>query len=305
VSTTVNGSGPGRQPPAEDGAPRDPRRRRFLRRALFGGAALAVGAAGAKVVERLERRELDVALSGPPSAFRGLRIGLVSDMHRSPVVSKERCRLAAALLEGASCDLIVNLGDNVSWSAKYASSALSGLRQLNPPEGKFAVLGNHEYWTDAKRGQRALEDAGFRVLTNSHALLQRGAEELHLVGIDDLWSGRPDYEAAFREVPEDACAVVLSHNPDAIYDRRVRRAGLVLAGHTHGGQIVGVSRVTQPLAHCRYGAARPHGLYREGRAQIYVTSGAGTGGVFCLRVGVPPEVAVIALRPAGTAASHR
>jgi len=283
------------KPPWGADAPQNPRRRRFLRRALFGGAALAVGAAGAKVVEHLERRELDVALPGLPPAFSGLRIGLVSDMHRSPVISEERCRLAAALLEDASCDPIVNLGDNVSWSAKYASSALSGLRRLNPPEGKFAVLGNHEYWTDAKRGQQALENAGFRVLTNSHAALQRGAEELHLVGIDDLWSGRPDYEAAFREVPEDACTVVLSHNPDAIYDRRVRRAGLVLAGHTHGGQIVGVSRVTQPLAHCRYGAAHPHGLYREGRAQIYVTSGAGNGGIFCIRLGVPPEVAVVTL----------
>jgi hypothetical protein len=267
-------------------------RRRFLRRAVAGGAIFAAGFVGVELSGRLRRHELTVTLPNLPANFRGFRIGVVSDLHRSTWVSTEHCRRAAALLGAANCDLIVNLGDNVTRSAGYARTGLAAFRALKPPAGKFAVIGNHDHWTNRSQVTRALQDAGFRVLTDEWVRLEHGREHLYLVGLNDLWAvTAPDLDAPFRGVPDGACAIVLTHNPDAIYHPRVRAAALVLAGHTHGGQVLGANLV---LANSRYGRHHPHGLYREGAAQIYVTSGVGVI-TPPIRLGVPPEVAVITL----------
>ncbi len=213
-------------------------------------------------------------------------------MHRSPAISAEHCRRAALLLQQASCDLLVNLGDNVTRLADYAPSALAPFAEIKPPAGKFAVLGNHDHWADARQVSQALEDAGFRVLIDEHIMLARAGQKLCLVGMNDLWSSPPpNFDAAFAGVPDDTCAIVLSHNPDAIYHAQVREADLVLSGHTHGGQILWMNRL---VPNCHYGRAHPHGLYREGKTQIYVTSGVGMVHP-AVRFGVPPEVVVITL----------
>lgn len=272
-----------------------PGRRRFLRRAVA-GAVFVAGLGGAGVSGRLRSREIIVPVPALPPELSGFRIGVVSDLHRSTWVSEEHCRYAAALAAGAACDVIVNLGDNVTGSAGYVRSALAGFREVDPPLGQFAVLGNHDHWNKPARITRALEQAGFRVLTDEPVGLSRNGRELYMVGLDDISvRSQPDLDAPFRSVPGGACVVVLSHNPDAIYHPRVRRSALVLAGHTHGSQVLGANAFA---ANCRYGRAHPHGLYREGDAQIYVTSGVGLV-LPPFRLGVPPEVAVITLQPAG------
>jgi hypothetical protein len=265
------------------------------RRLLIVVAVLAIAVAGVRLSGRLQCREIAVAVPGLPHAFQGLRIGVVSDLHRSAVVSERQCRRAAALLGAARCDLIVNLGDNVTRRAGYAPSAVAGFRAVRPPLGKLAVLGNHDHWTNAAEVSRALERAGFRVLVNQNVALRRGGQAIYIIGLDDLWaSASPRVAKAFDGVPPGACAIVLSHNPDAIYERPVRGAALVLSGHTHGGQVLSANRL---VPNCRYGRLHPHGLYRAGKTQIYVTSGVGVISP-PIRLGVPPEVAVITLRRA-------
>jgi hypothetical protein len=135
------------------------------------------------------------------------------------------------------------------------------------------------------------------VLVNAHTALERDGQRLYLAGVDDLLYGKPDLGAALRGVPEGACAIVLCHVPDIIYDERAQRADLALAGHTHGGQVLWSNKL---ITNCKYERDHPHGLYREGGTQIYVTSGVGVTWP-PVRLGVRPEVVVVKLVSSQTA----
>jgi predicted MPP superfamily phosphohydrolase len=83
----------------------------------------------------------------------------------------------------------------------------------------------------------ALEKRGVQPLVNRAVQIQASGANFWIAGVDDATQGVPDLGAALAEVPEGAFLLLLAHNPDIGLDRRVQRAGLVLAGHTHGGQI--------------------------------------------------------------------
>jgi predicted MPP superfamily phosphohydrolase len=131
-------------------------------------------------------------------------------------------------------------------------------------------------------------------LTNRGAWVRRGSARFLVAGVDDLWTGRADAEAALAEArPEDACLLV-SHNPDLAESLRDPRVGLVLSGHTHGGQVVFPGGA--PFVPSRYGQKYLHGLVRAPEALVYVSRGLGTSGLpvrFCSR----PEINLITLTP--------
>ena len=125
------------------------------------------------------------------------------------------------------------------------------------------------------------------MLTNRGETIMPG---LYLAGVDDWWSGA-DIGAALSEAGEGDCVILLSHNPDAVLDARAQRAELILSGHTHGGQVALLGRITVPS---EYGRRHPRGLHRLGRSQIYITTGVGVG-FPPIRLFCRPEVALITL----------
>ncbi len=140
-----------------------------------------------------------------------------------------------------------------------------------------------------------LEGRGMRVLHNQAVHLhepQRGLD-LYLAGIDDVYEGRPLLGDTLDNVPAGAPVVLLSHNPDIIASPRLGRIDLVLAGHTHGGQLV------LPLwgpAHTQSAyLPREHvaGHFWQGRTQFYITRGMGEG--IPLRFNARPQIALITL----------
>lgn len=141
----------------------------------------------------------------------------------------------------------------------------------------------------------ALADLGVQPLVNGNRHVNCAGVDLWLAGIDDLNEGHPDPDAALAGVPEGALLVFLAHNPDAWLDPRVRRADLVLSGHTHGGQL----RLPALGALYRGGThltrRQPAGWFRQGGTRLFVSSGLGES--FPLRIGVPLQAALIRLLP--------
>jgi hypothetical protein len=132
---------------------------------------------------------------------------------------------------------------------------------------------------------------GFTPLVNQAVRVDAGGADFWVAGVDDLTEGRPDLAAALAGVPEGAPVLLLAHNPDIWLDPLVERAGLVLSGHTHGGQVrlpwVGAAH-TQGTHLSR---RRPAGWFQRGRTHMFVSRGLGES--IPLRFGVRPQIALI------------
>lgn len=231
--------------------------------------------------ERIELRRIQLPVG---TGEGSLRLAVVSDIHiGANGFGMERWRRAMALVDRQKPDAILLLGDFVT--SHHATPALTeALEGVRAPLGVYAVLGNHDHWAWAEKITHILKKHGIEVLTNRAVHLKQGQHELWLVGIDDLWSGEPDWQKAFREVPSTAPVILLSHNPDAVLAPQREKANLILSGHTHGGHIWPplvylLSRVfgIALIPHSKYGMRHPYGLYREGTTWVYVTKGVAAG----------------------------
>jgi len=212
------------------------------------------------------------------------RLAVLSDIHiGSGGKGMERWRRALASAEKERPDAILLVGDYVTSHAGIPALQ-KAFRNIRAPLGVYAVLGNHDHWAGSKAITGILEQQGIHVLTNRAVRLRKGNGELWIVGIDDLWTGKPNWQEAFRGVPRNAAIVLLSHNPDAAITPYRERADLILSGHTHGGQMwLPLARVLARvfdfalIPHSEYGSRYPHGLRREGNTWVYVTKGVTAG----------------------------
>lgn len=263
---------------------------------LFGAGFVYNLAFGSWSSPRVQRLEL--TLSGLPPAFDGFTIGQISDLHRSPLVPEWLLRRGAELMKECTPDLLVLTGDFVSVSARrYAPSCVRALEGLGAPFGVYAVLGNHDYWTDASRVIQELERIGCRTLVNENVVLERSGESLALVGIDDLIAGQPDIEQSEAGLPEGLCKILLCHEPDFAHQSARRGYALQLSGHTHGGQchLPWLGRAVLP----ELGVMYPAGLHRVPHSEMWVYTNTGLGFVTLpVRHRCGPEVTLITLRSA-------
>jgi uncharacterized protein len=260
---------------------------------MFAVAAGGLGAAGAHGY-LYERHELSVTrttvpVSALPAALSGLRIGLITDIHRSRWVSHEDVAHAVDLLMAERPDLIVLGGDYVTWGdRKYVGASADALAPLSAPYGVFAILGNHDNDHDtpialAKNDVHVLRDARTRVTI-------RG-EMIDLLGIR-FWTRRASDIASLmhRAVP---MTVLLAHDPRRLTEAATLSIPLVLSGHTHGGQVV--LPVLGAVAAKQFPVVQ--GIGRKERTTVFVSRGLGTIYV-PVRVNCPPEVALLTLSSA-------
>lgn len=230
---------------------------------------------------RIEVARLRIPLEGVNAPFR---LAVLSDIHiGAGGRGMERWQRALAQVKKEQPDAILLLGDYVT-SHAGTPFLQEAFREVHAPLGVYAVLGNHDHWAGSGEITPILEEQGIQMLTNRAVRLRKGKGELWLVGIDDLWSGKPDWQKAFRDVPRNAPVVLLSHNPDAALMPYHERADLIVSGHTHGGQVwLPLARVLARvfgvtlIPHSEYGSRYPHGLRREGRTWVYVTKGVTAG----------------------------
>lgn len=221
----------------------------------------------------IEIVRLDVSIQGLPTPLQDFTIAQLSDFHVGPHVKAEDVHRAVEIANELGSDLVVLTGDYVSGSARHSVACAGELAALKAEHGVYAILGNHDFWTDAAVVAANLRQAGLDVLRNEHCRLEVGDTILYLVGIEDVWSGKPDLEAALDGVPKGAPTVLLVHEPDFADQATGQGITLQLSGHSHGGQVrlpfVGAP-ILPYLAH-KY----PYGLRRVGEMWLYTNRGIG------------------------------
>jgi uncharacterized protein len=238
----------------------------------------------------IERQE--IFLRRLPKGLDGFRIVHLSDFHYGPMVNPEHLKRAVRAANDLHADLIALTGDYISQDRAYAEPCAEVVGKLKARHGVYAVLGNHDHWTDAALIADLFRAEGINVLINEGLRVDLRRETFWLAGVDDTMVGLEDLPLALAGSSDDEFKLLLAHNP--IILRRAARANvdLVLSGHTHGGQVTWRSEKSR--------SGRPRrrllrGLGRRGNTQIYVTRGLGTV-VLPIRYRCPPEISVLELR---------
>jgi predicted MPP superfamily phosphohydrolase len=264
---------------------------------LIGAAALALTAwAGWIEPRRLAVRDIELTPPRWPERLDGLRAGVLSDVHAGvPHMSLAKLDRAVDALNDRAPDVHLLLGDYLDasqpWRRRLAPELVAkALARLRAPLGTVAVVGNHDWRNSGDRIWRALEAEGVTVLEDRAIELANG---LWIAGLGDMRHRRPNVRLALREVPEDAPAIVLSHDPD-MFPEVPERVSLTLAGHTHGGQVA-IPVLRRPMMPSYYGERYARGLIVEHGRHLFVSSGLGTSGL-PIRFLAPPEVLILTLR---------
>jgi uncharacterized protein len=233
-------------------------------------------------------------LDNLPEGFRSFRIVQLSDIHHSLYFPLERVAAVVGLCNRLKPDLVALTGDFVTYSRDLIAPVAEVLGTLQASSGVVAVLGNHDFRVDAKAVERALCDQRIEVLRNRNIALRAGSDVLHVAGVDDYRYGA-DLEKAMHGIPGGAATILLAHNPRLVTLAASYGVGLMLSGHTHGGQ------VNLPLLGNVYGRTVEdmrfkRGWDRFGSTQIYVSRGIGTV-VLPWRLRCPAEVPQFELEP--------
>jgi predicted MPP superfamily phosphohydrolase len=230
-----------------------------------------------------------------PPAFHGYTIAQISDVHLDGTRrSVDRLERAVDLALSAQPDLIVCTGDYMTFLGGGTGEALErALRRLHAPDGVLAVMGNHDYRQMYHMSAAALAAAGVVDLNNRHITLTRGADHLHIAGVDSVTRRRARLDQALAGLPADGMAILLAHEPDfADVAAPVGRFTLQLSGHTHGGQVY--IPLLSDFSLPTYGRRYIAGLYYVDGLWVWVNRGIGTSGR-AIRLFARPEVTQITL----------
>lgn len=242
-------------------------------------------------------------------------IAVLSDFHAAwPHASAARLAAIARAVTALSPDLILLAGDfiaedKVYWRRLEPNRLVAALSPLEAPLGVFAVLGNHD-WADCDLAgatgrarnsvAEALDRSPVGLLMNRSVRLENGSGAFWLVGMDSQrpdpgnWRhGHHDPDAAFADVPQGAPALLLAHEPD-YFARGDARATVQISGHTHAGQMNLFG--WRPFVPSQFRSRYAHGLISEGGRHLVVSGGLGFTAL-PLRIGAPPEVTLVRVRP--------
>ena len=253
----------------------------------------------------LRKTVVDVPLRGLALPFDGYTLAVLADIHHWGPGARYLGRIVR-MSNDANPDLVVLLGDygisfehNKRLSAIAYRSAIPALtrafRELRARDGCVAVLGNHDHYYDWQRVAGWLRSLNIRVLINDHLTLRRDGASLVIGGVGDAIEDRVDALGGVGEQAPGAAIVVLCHNPDGVRSLEPGAGiGLVLSGHTHGGQVVlpGYGALTTHTRICTRRAAS--GWIPNDRAPLYVSRGIGVQ--LPIRFRCPPELLIVRLR---------
>lgn len=277
-------------------------RRGWIRATIFSGLAIG-GGVGYVSSKRLEKVHVDVPLAGLPKRLEGLKIGVMADFHAGAFTSREDIDHAISMVNEENPDLIALLGDYVDGAysrsrknVEKGSYVFDALRSLRAPLGMYAVLGNHDHWTDADLVRKKLSMLPVVILDNQSVTMDNG---LAIAGVDDFWEGPSNPFKPLRNLSQKSVVIMLSHNPDVnIQLRGDKRVRLVISGHTHGGQIRIPLIHWAPWVPCSMKYRGSSGLIRETEQRwTFITKGVGTF-FLPVRLACPPDIGILHLKRA-------
>jgi len=276
-------------------------RRKFLKYLAWGaGALLAADVAFERRWIQVTRPE--ITIPGLPLALDGLTMCQLTDIHHGPFVSIEYVGRIVDLANSLRPDIIVLTGDHVYHGPEYTEPVWAELARLQAPLGVYSALGNHDHWEGITASRAAQAQAGVPELLNTSVPVEFAwprRARLWLAGVGDLWEDEQNIDRALAGVPPDEPAILLSHNPDYADDMNDPRVKLILAGHSHGGQVV-IPLLGPVITPCQRKYAM--GLVKTDVSQVYISRGLGLA-MLPVRINCRPELPLITLRCAEAAAS--
>lgn len=228
-----------------------------------------------------------------PHSFSGFRVAFLTDIHHGPFTSLDYVRSVVRTTLELQPDLILLGGDYSLKDRKYIRPCFEVLSCLKAPLGVFGVLGDHDYWHGLDDTRAGFAAANITELTNRGVWLERSGYRFRLAGVDDLWYGKVDVERAVGEATTADACLLISHNPDVAETLRDPRVGLMLSGHTHGGQVVFPGE-RAPFVPSRYGRKYLRGICQAPATSVYVSRGLGCTSV-PVRIGCRPELTLLTL----------
>ena len=279
----------------------------------FGGALFSSLVYGFTNKYKYHVRRVKLSYDNLPPAFKGLKIVQLSDIHSGSLADREAVAKGIDQVLAEKPDLILFTGDLVNDVATEMDGYKDIFSRLKAPLGVFSTLGNHDYgdyiWWETPEMKKANLDRlkqlqgemGWRLLMNEHVAIERGGQEIALIGIEN-WSAKARFpkhgklKEAYEGAEKYPFKILMSHDPSH-WDAQVRPLfpdiDLALAGHTHGMQF-GIEIPGIKWSPVQYVYKQWAGLYEEGRQKLYVNRGFGFIG-YPGRVGILPEITVIEL----------
>ncbi len=234
-----------------------------------------------------------------PLELGGLRVAVIADIHTgAPFIDDQKLQQIVARTNELNPDLIVLLGDYMSpnsWHSHRVEPEVTAaaLRNLKAPLGVYSVLGNHDWWYNGEKVRIAFEQCGIHVLEDEAVEVKWHDKSFWLVGLADLWTRPQHVGETIARIPPGSTIIALTHNPD-IFPGLPQRVPLLLAAHTHGGQ-VNIPLIGTPIVPSRFGRKYTAGHIFENGHHMFVTTGIGTS-ILPVRFRVPPEVLILTIK---------
>jgi hypothetical protein len=266
-------------------------------RYAIAAVAAALAAIGVHQAVRVPPiKDIEISIRGLPPQFDGYRLLQLTDLHISRLFPAKWARAVVERANSLGASLIVVTGDLIDGSLAARRADIEPLRDLRAPDGVYVIPGNHEYFFGYQEWMAHYAAMGMRVLENDHVVLDREGGKLVLAGVTDLsaiHSGHPapDLAAALNGAPAGAPVILLDHQPREARRSAASGVALQLSGHTHGGMVVGLDRLT-----ARANAGYVSGRYDVDGMTLYVNNGTALWPGFALRLGRPSELTQITLR---------
>ena len=287
---------------------------------VIGGGLFGVLLYGFSNKYRYQVKKIKLNYDNLPSAFKGLKVVHISDIHSGSFTNKEAVKRGVEKIMRENPDLILFTGDLVNNVADEMKEYMDVFNKLEAPMGVYSTLGNHDYgdyirWEspDAKRTNlenltQVHSDLGWRLLMNEHIVLEKDEDKIALIGIEN-WSSKArfpsygDLKKAYSGSESYPFKILMSHDPShwkAEVCELYPDIDLMLAGHTHGAQF-GVEISWFRWSPIRHVYKEWAGLYeskpvngRNSAQKLYINRGFGFIG-YPGRVGILPEITVLEL----------
>ncbi|EHR63685.1 metallophosphoesterase [Saccharomonospora cyanea] len=225
----------------------------------------------------------------------GCRIALISDVHLGPIIGRSFTQRIVDLVNAENVDVVGIAGDLVDGDVADLADAAAPLADLRSTHGTFLVTGNHEYYVGYQQWIDFVPELGIRPLRNERVEIRHRGGVFDLAGINDAtgyqWQDPGDVGEALAGRDTERAVVLLAHQPVDFDDAVRHDVDLMLAGHTHGGQLSPFELAVS----LQQGAVA--GFYQRENTKMYVTRGAGFWGP-PVRVGAPPDITIVELRRA-------
>lgn len=255
---------------------------------MFSSSKSGSGYKGISRVRTYEFTHPDV-----PTAFDGFRIAFISDLHYRSLFKEKGLANLVKLLNSQYADALL-IGGDLHEGCEYVQPLLVALSGVKTPMGTYVVLGNNDYEACYDDIVRELQKYGMHLLEHKVDTLRRNGEEILIAGVRNPFNLKKNGTSPTLGLSPDDFVILLTHTPDYAEDVPITNTDLVLAGHTHGGQVT-LFGLYAPIIPSHYGKRFRTGLkYNSHHIPMIITNGIGTSNKN-IRLFAPSEVVMIIL----------